>query len=210
MSTYLLKLEFLSPWHVGSGLSAGAFADLLVNKDDNQLPIVPGKTLKGILRDALAQADCFGWFDERAGIEQATEQRSTIAELLCGIPDQAANGQGCMTISSASLSAADKALFAANDNDKLLYLNYSQTQIDDKGCAKNMSLRSLEAVIPLTLYAELSFNPSPTNELLQELDYNRVVNTASQWLEKCLPLIRQLGAFRNRGFGDVVVTFEKQ
>jgi CRISPR/Cas system CSM-associated protein Csm3 (group 7 of RAMP superfamily) len=46
------KIEFYSYWHSGSGLSIAAGADLRVNKDKDGLPFIPGKTLKGLLREA--------------------------------------------------------------------------------------------------------------------------------------------------------------
>ena len=48
-----IKIEFFSPWHCGSGLSAGADADSLVIKDINGLPFIPGKTIKGLIREAV-------------------------------------------------------------------------------------------------------------------------------------------------------------
>ena len=39
---------FFSPWHCGSGTSAGADVDELVVKDKNGMPYIPGKTLKGL------------------------------------------------------------------------------------------------------------------------------------------------------------------
>ena len=41
------KVEFYSDWHCGSGLSSGSDIDSLVIKDEDGLPFVPGKTLKG-------------------------------------------------------------------------------------------------------------------------------------------------------------------
>ena len=52
MSTIKYEIEFFSNWHCGSGLAAGADVDALVIKDNNGLPYVPGRTLKGLLRDA--------------------------------------------------------------------------------------------------------------------------------------------------------------
>lgn len=45
-------IQFYSPWHCGSGLSAGADVDELVIKDKNGMPFVPGKTIKGLMREA--------------------------------------------------------------------------------------------------------------------------------------------------------------
>ena len=47
------KITFLSDWHAGSGLSSGADADEVVIKDDNNLPYLPGKTIKGLLKDVF-------------------------------------------------------------------------------------------------------------------------------------------------------------
>ena len=52
MSTIKYKIEFFSNWHCGSGLAAGADVDSLVIKDQNRLPYIPGRTLKGLFRDA--------------------------------------------------------------------------------------------------------------------------------------------------------------
>ncbi|MGB1217231.1 MAG: RAMP superfamily CRISPR-associated protein, partial [Saprospiraceae bacterium] len=48
-------IEFHSYWHVGSGLFGGTEADNLVNKDKVGLPYIPGKTLKGLLRQAATE-----------------------------------------------------------------------------------------------------------------------------------------------------------
>ncbi len=49
MKDLTIKIEFFSPWHCGSGPSAGADADSLVIKDINGLPFIPGKTIKGLI-----------------------------------------------------------------------------------------------------------------------------------------------------------------
>ncbi|MEM1124287.1 MAG: RAMP superfamily CRISPR-associated protein, partial [Bacteroidota bacterium] len=47
------KIKFISDWHVGSGLDAGVEVDALVLKDEKNLPYLPGKTIKGLLKDAM-------------------------------------------------------------------------------------------------------------------------------------------------------------
>lgn len=49
------KIEFFSEWHCGSGLSAGADTDALVIKDSEGFPYIPGKTLKGLFREAIEE-----------------------------------------------------------------------------------------------------------------------------------------------------------
>ena len=53
MTDIKYKITFFSNWHCGSGLAAGADTDELVIKDRNGLPYVPGRTIKGLLREAV-------------------------------------------------------------------------------------------------------------------------------------------------------------
>ncbi|MGL5562575.1 MAG: RAMP superfamily CRISPR-associated protein, partial [Tannerellaceae bacterium] len=49
------KIEFFTDWHCSSGLAAGSDVDLLVIKDRNNLPYVPGKTIKGLVKEAIEE-----------------------------------------------------------------------------------------------------------------------------------------------------------
>jgi CRISPR/Cas system CMR subunit Cmr4 (Cas7 group RAMP superfamily) len=51
MNTIAYQIDFFSYWHASSGLAGGAYADLLVNKTREGLPYIPGRTLKGLLRE---------------------------------------------------------------------------------------------------------------------------------------------------------------
>lgn len=53
MNNIRYTIQFYSPWHCGSGLSAGADLDALVTKDKSKMPYIPGKTLKGLIREAV-------------------------------------------------------------------------------------------------------------------------------------------------------------
>ena len=44
MNDIKYKITFLTDWHCGSGLAAGADVDALVVKDKERLPYVPGKS----------------------------------------------------------------------------------------------------------------------------------------------------------------------
>ena len=52
MNKLIYKIEFQSYWHIGSGLSTGTANDASLLKDRNNFPFIPGKTLKGLIRDA--------------------------------------------------------------------------------------------------------------------------------------------------------------
>lgn len=48
-----IVIQIHSQWHCGSGLSAGADLDALVIKDPNNMPYIPGKTVKGLIKEAV-------------------------------------------------------------------------------------------------------------------------------------------------------------
>ncbi|HHP7245702.1 MAG TPA: RAMP superfamily CRISPR-associated protein, partial [Elainellaceae cyanobacterium] len=50
--TFTVQLEFLSDWHIGSGMGRPGDVDRLVQRDRHNLPYIPAKSLTGIWRDA--------------------------------------------------------------------------------------------------------------------------------------------------------------
>jgi CRISPR-associated protein Csx10 len=51
---YTLTVTMTSDWHVGAGMGRGEL-DSIVQRDQDNLPYIPGKTLTGILRDSCEQ-----------------------------------------------------------------------------------------------------------------------------------------------------------
>jgi len=51
---YTLTVTMNSDWHVGTGMGRGEL-DSIVQRDQDNLPYIPGKTLTGILRDSCEQ-----------------------------------------------------------------------------------------------------------------------------------------------------------
>lgn len=49
---FTIQLEFLSDWHIGSGMGRPGDVDRLVQRDRHKLPYIPAKSLTGIWRDA--------------------------------------------------------------------------------------------------------------------------------------------------------------
>ncbi|MGB3517665.1 MAG: RAMP superfamily CRISPR-associated protein [Elainellaceae cyanobacterium] len=49
---FTLRIEFLSDWHIGSGMGRPGDIDRLVQRDRHNLPYIPAKTVTGIWRDA--------------------------------------------------------------------------------------------------------------------------------------------------------------
>lgn len=128
------SITFLDYWHLGSGLSAGSRLDNTVVKDDNGIAFVPGKTIKGLLREMAEIVD-----NEFASKHFGTEGTS----------------QGLCYFSNASSDESTKQEISKNNLQHYLYDTISSTKIGENGIADNGSLREIEVVVPLTLYGEI-------------------------------------------------------
>lgn len=200
MSAFNLIFDLQSDWHIGSGKEAGAYADSLTIKDVNGLPFLPGKSIKGLLREAFCIAHANNWCAE---LEQ-TFSINNLVESLFGSEGQGIESQGMFQLSSATLSDEEIAFFNQQAGAKThLFRVLQSTKIDhESGVASEGSLRSLEVSVPMTLKSELLLNPAHSAfspELGQAL---------LPLLNACCGLILELGAKRHRGLGQVNVSAE--
>lgn len=174
-----LKLELLDYWHAGTGRGEGAYLDALVIKRD-ELPYLPGKTVKGLLREATLTAE------EAGRCDTGTTLR------LFGRPDGAYDAGG-LIVDDATLPQGVVAWLSTSTDGaalrKHLYRAVASTRIDEDGLARDKNLRRIEVTVPVTLYAPLSCN-GPSESWVQIL-------------ERVAPLIRSLGSHRRRGLGRV-------
>lgn len=174
------KIEFFSNWHCGSGLAAGADVDALVVKDQQGLPYVPGRTLKGLLREAAT--------------ELAEDPR--IVNKIFGISGDESKGDqptrvACAFFGNATLREGD-AIFSQKLT-PYLFQTFASTAIDDNGIAKDNSLRKIETVVPCTL----------TGTILN------VPNEGMDLLEKSMAYIKRMGTGRTRGYGRCKIEITK-
>lgn len=173
-------IQILSDWHIGSGLDSATDTDALVLKDTDDIPYIPGKTIKGLFKDAmmdLVEANqceasiVHKIFGEMKSEDKQTEEDSRISTA------------GTAFFSNATLS--EKAAILSNKLSNYLYRNIASTAIEKSGIAKDKSLRVMEVCIPLTLKGEIT-----------KLD-----ETQKEQLTIALKLIRHIGVNRNRGLG---------
>ncbi|MDO5667629.1 MAG: RAMP superfamily CRISPR-associated protein [Alcaligenaceae bacterium] len=189
----LLTIEILTPWHLGSGREGGAYADSLVNKNHQGLPVVNGKSIKGLLRAACKESLSYQWMSDLP--------QESVSKLF-GEEGTDLFSQGVLKVSSATLTTGEEKYFKAHPEAiKHLYrIDYS-TAIDyETGTAKDASLRSTEAVVPMTLTARLTFN----DELAENNE--RFFN----WIKVSLPLISAVGGKRRRGYGEAIFSLKKE
>lgn len=142
-----IKIKFFDYWHLSSGVSAGVELDSLVIKDEFSLPYVPGKTIKGLVREMA---------------EIINEEKTNE---LFGF-----EGNGIAKIYFSNLTLKkDVHEYLANDDElkNYLYSKITSTKIDEKGLAQKDTLREIEVVIPLELYGKIQCEDEKDYELIQ-------------------------------------------
>jgi CRISPR/Cas system CSM-associated protein Csm3 (group 7 of RAMP superfamily) len=170
-------ISFLTDWHAGSGLSAGAEADAVVIKDRDGFPYIPGKTLKGLFVDSFQDF-------KGLGIEGFNDESFN---RLFGYmnEDTKVTSPGSLFFSNVSLPKEEKSAIG-KDHVDFLFRNISSTAIDSNtGVAKNSSLRVMEVCLPLSLEGYIQ-GATDSDRLL---------------IDQLAKYIRNIGANRNRGLG---------
>jgi len=142
-------IQFLSYWQIGSGKGSGNLSDASILKDANGLPYLPGKTIKGLLLDAVKDNH----------VDAAT-QRAIFGEE---------NGQTVTTIfESAVLDTPIKtALLQSPQLIPGLYEIKTFIRLDESKQAVHGALRTKEACLPLTLVGTIQCTDEAAKATLQ-------------------------------------------
>lgn len=182
MRQLALNVELFGYWQAGTGRGAGAHVDNLTHTDADGLPEIPGRTLKGLLRDAVRQAGELGWL--------ATPN---LHEVLFGVraEDAGRSEPGCLRVGSARLSKDERQWLAGPGKDCIpeLFRELHSTAIDPvAGTARAQSLRGSQVALPVVLQADIATLHEPPDQWQDQL-------------ELCLPLIRAVGSGKTRGLG---------
>lgn len=188
MKTIKYTITFFSEWHTGSGLTSGSDLDALVIKDKKGLPYIPGRTLKGLLKEAAVE------------IESLVGSNNDFIKTVFGVPsakfenpadvidpeEHERTQQGKCFFSNARLSSKLYNASIENNLAPFYYRAISMTAIDSKkGIAEKHSLRRMQTTIPCVLEAEIA----------------NVNNNYETQIESCFKWIKRLGQNRNRGLG---------
>jgi len=181
--TLKYQLKFYDYSHIGSGLSAGAKLDSSVIKNDDGLPYVAGKIIKGLSREmAELVGDCV--FVNRCFGGSTNDGKNGEQKDIC-YDENAKNTQGVCYFSNATLDETTATQIKANYLQENLYDIIASTKIGENGIAEDKSLREIEVVIPLTLNGEIRDVPDEYKEKMT----------------RALKMIKRMGLNRNRGLG---------
>lgn len=172
MKTIKYIIDFFSNWHCGSGLAAGADIDALVIKDKNGMPYIPGRTMKGLLRDAA---------------QTLSADQKIINDIFGVSGDKDGHRTGSAFFSNASLQSAEYQYISTSGLTEYLFQSFASTSIDENGIAEDTTLRKIETVVPCKLEGEILNVP-------EDIEAEKVLNDAMRY-------IKRLGTGRNRGYG---------
>lgn len=149
MKNVKYQIDFFSYWHCGSGLSAGADVDELVVKDWRGLPFVPGRTVKGLLRDACDDVCRYG------GMAGPDVRR--VFGFFADDPDEAV--RGCAFFSDAEIPGDEADAIVSERLADGLYRSVASTAIGTDGVALDASLRKVQVVVPCRLVGSVAGVP---------------------------------------------------
>lgn len=180
------KLTFHTDWHCGSGLGAGADLDTRVVRDAEGLPFLPGRTVKGLLRDAVNQLRAY------AGLPLADD---ALVETFGRCGGEEKDAQAAVSFfTDAQLDERERKQILALDLKDYLYRGISRTAIDAHGIAVAHSLRRMEVVAPCTLCGQIYNVPEEMcDELVEAMKY-----------------VKRLGMGRHRGLGRCTFAIERK
>jgi len=174
MTRSLLTIEFHDYWHIGSGRGEGKHLDSVVDKDESGLPFVPGRIIKGLLRDALHRLEV--WNNPGINLD-STEM--TTQELFGGIVSDLSTTTrhdttpGCLFVGDARLPEDLRIWLSHSDQitqRQNLYRQVFSTAINESsGSAKENSLRGIEVVIPLTLISQVEVLGNNSDAIINRL-----------------------------------------
>ena len=178
-----IKITFLDYWHCGAGSSGGSRTDALVVKDAEGLPYIPGKTLKGHIREmAEYSGDCT--FVNACFGGSSDSGEGSVPKDVCYDKNYEGKEGKCYFSNAVLEERIDK------DLTPYLYKNISSTQIGEDGLAVDKSLREIEVTVPLTLYATIEECPEAYREKMTE----------------AFRQVKRIGLNRTRGLGRCEIT----
>ncbi len=162
---YQIQFKIHSYWRAGTGRGGGALLDELVHRDMYGLPSLPGRTVKGLLRDAVYRAEQWQripkdstlcWFGSNAIEPGEDEIRLETEAGALGVSDAVLDKElKDYLISLLTSSIAGKKQKGKELCQGFFHKIYATAIEHETGSAKDKSLRGMEVTIPLTLTATL-------------------------------------------------------
>ncbi len=182
---YTMQIILLSDTLIGSAEGYGAIIDKDSVFDEVGLPIIPGKRIKGILRE---QAELFQLFGNtlmdvdilfgKTGLTNKNTEYLSVSNFV--LPDYEANRTYLKYLIQEKMISRSEVM-------EYFTSLRMMTSIDDDGIAADTSLRTFRVLNKgLEFKGELHFDPAQENIF-----------------ENIVSLTRRIGSMRNRGLGHI-------
>ena len=203
--------ELRSWWHTGSGRGVASSLDAVIVRDEDGLPFLPGRTVKGLLRDGVAQWE--HWQSTVATVAGGGNvEAASLTTVLFGSRggaedlDRHSTVPGLLRVSSACVAAELRQALLADPARHALIEGMTSalrsTSIDGAtGAAKLHSLRVIEVAMPLELHCCVE---GPDAATLRERWPGATVDWVTV-LGEAAGFVQGVGAGRHRGLGRVAV-----
>lgn len=232
-----LLVTISSYWHIGTGRGAGVGYDAVVLRTASGLPILPGRALKGVLREALQTLESVGGVAAETtltlfgtSIDNSSDESSREAKLERA---RFRTQPGQLVVSSA--------LLGDSEQEAIQWELWAQEQSRKLRQMRDLARRPLEKPVPGSKIPEgngLFFDPR--QQFFRELSSTQIDEQSGMakdkslrsievtvpvtlravlegpgtaWqtdLEKALPFVEGVGAHRNRGLGRAMLTLGKE
>lgn len=194
-----LHLDIRDLWHAGSGRGSGRYLDAVVVTDTTGLPYLPGRQLRGVLRDALSTLQ--DWGHTAAGTVERLFGHE--AEVQSDALRYRKSHPGCLAIGNAQLDEPERLWLVSDENVSLrkhLFMEVFSTAIDSRtGVAADASLRGIQVAVPVQLIAPVALESSSVE----------IATADWQALQLAARAVRHIGAHRSRGYGRVLLTLRE-
>jgi hypothetical protein len=195
-----LRFRLLGWWHAGSGRGTGGAYDAAFLRSPDGLPWLPGRTCRGLLRDAVDTAAELGHVPAELPVWAFGSPPPRLPEDRPGRGRHLRRARfetdpGALRIGSAELSPDWRAWARAARPEELdaFYEPLARTAIRD-GVARAHTLRTMEVAGPMELRAPVTLAGAAP--------------PLPDWpdrIREALPFLRALGTGRHRGLGRVKV-----
>ena len=143
-------------WHAGAGRGTGQLLDALVVKQGEGLPYLPGRTVKGLVRDAVYKAEVWGHL--AAGTCERLFGTNTLNTKVHACETR----KGALDFDDGVMEPSLTGWLNQKGSEvyrELLFSELHATAIcTRRGSALKGSLRSIEVAVPLKLYAPIHVN----------------------------------------------------
>ncbi len=187
-----IRVELLSDTCFSSGEVYNSAVDTDVFRDENGIPVIGGKRLKGCIREAAEELRDWGYMIDVEGIFGSKYDRNSAIHISDARPEQYDQ-----YISELSVRNDPMLVHPSRVLDAFTYIR-TQTAVDQEGIADRNTLRSIRAIKKgLVFFAPVELRCS--DEKKHEYEDQMV---------KICKAVRHMGLNRTRGMGSVKVSFE--